>query len=60
LFHSLKKALGTYAAPENTAGGDVIGKKDELVVSLGQSIVETKAFLKTLGLDLNDILESNQ
>lgn len=56
LFHSLQKALWTYATSDNSWSGDIIEKKDELIVSLKQSITETRAFLNTIKLELNDIL----
>lgn len=66
VFRNLKKALAAYA--EGTKGKKDDGSEDEypakefeeLLLLLDQAILEAKVFCKSLGADLNLILEMNE
>ena len=57
VFRNLQKALAIYAVNKD-GSDDIIKDKDELVEILFASVAETRKFLKSLDLNINDLLEA--
>ena len=57
VFRNLQKALAIYAITKDGTG-DIIKDKDDLVEILFAAVAETRKFLKTLELNINDLLEA--
>lgn len=59
VFRNLQKALAIYAITKNGTG-DIIQDKDELVEVLFATIASTRQFLKSIELDINDLLKAQE
>ena len=57
VFRNLQKALAIYAITKD-GSGDIIQDKDELVEILFSKVAETRKFLKSLELNINELLEA--
>ncbi len=57
VFRNLQKALTVYASTRNGAD-EIIQDKNELVEILFSTVSKTRRFLKTLELDINDLLKA--
>lgn len=57
VFRNLQKALAIYAVNKD-GSEDIIKDKDELVDILFASVADTRKFLKSLELNINDLLEA--
>lgn len=57
VFKNLQKALSIYAI-SNDGSESIIKEKDELVEILFSAVAETRKFLKSLDLNINDLLEA--
>jgi len=57
VFRNLQKALAIYAS-NNKGDDEIIKEKDELVEILFSTVAKTRQFLKTLELDINELLEA--
>ena len=59
VFRNLQKALSIYAISKD-GDNDIIQDKDELVEILFATISDTRQFLKSIELDVNDLLKAQE
>ncbi len=57
VFRNLQKALAIYASTKDGAD-EIIQEKDELVEILFSTVTKTRQFLKSIELDINELLEA--
>src|SRR3989344_886778 len=57
VFRNLQKALAIYASTKS-GDGEIIQDKNELVEILFSTVAKTRQFLKTLELDINELLKA--
>lgn len=57
VFRNLQKALAIYASTKSGAD-EIIQDKDELVEILFSTVTKTRQFLKSIELDINELLEA--